>query len=64
MSESKQYGKQRVQGRHLSAIPVFTENRGLDALTYSDVIDGPSPNLVGPQAPAAQAAATRGGTAM
>ena len=53
-----------VQGGQLSAIPVFSGNRGLDALTYADTIDGSIPQFGWTQEQAAQAAATRGGPAM
>ena len=53
-----------VQGGQLSAIPIFSGNRGLDALTYADTIDGSIPQFGWTQAQAAQAAATRGGPAV
>lgn len=53
-----------VQGGQHSAIPIFTGNRGLDALTYADAIDGSIPKFGWTQAQAAQAAAARGGAAV
>ena len=53
-----------VQGGQLSAIPVFTGTRGLDALTYAEAIDGTIPQFGWTQQQAAQAAATRGGPAV
>ena len=51
-------------GGQLSAIPVYTGNRGLDAITYADAIDGSIPQFWWTQAQAAQAVATRGGAAV
>ena len=34
-----------VQGGQLSAIPVYTGNWGLDALTYVDAMDGSIPQF-------------------
>ena len=53
-----------VQGGQLSAIPLFTGTRGLDALTYAKAIDGTIPQFGWSQQQAAQAAATRGGPAV
>ena len=52
-----------VQGSQLSAIPMFTGTRALDALTYVEDIDGTIPQFGWTQPQAAQAAATRGGPA-
>ena len=49
---------------NVCAIPIFTGNRGLDALTYADAINGSIPQFGWTQAQAAQAAATRGGAAV
>ena len=53
-----------VQGGQLSAIPMFTGTRGLDALTFVEAIDGTIPQFGWRQQQAAQAAATRGGPAV
>ena len=53
-----------VQGGQLSAILIFSGNKGLDALTYADTIDGSIPQSGWTQAQAAQAAATSGGPAV
>ena len=53
-----------VQGGQLSAIPIFSGNRVLDALTYADTIDGSIRQFGWTQAQAAQAAATQGGPAV
>ena len=53
-----------VHGGQLSAIPTYTGNRGIDALTYLDTIDSSIPQFGWTQAQVVQAAATRGGAAM
>ena len=53
-----------VQVGQLSAIPMFTGTRGLDALTYAEAIDGTIPQFGWTQPQAAQAAATREGPAV
>lgn len=38
-----------VQGGQLRAIPVYTGNRGLNAMTYADAIDGSIPQFGWPK---------------
>ena len=62
--EDAEMAANNVQGGQLSAIPMFTGTRGLDALTYAEARDGTIPKFGWTQQQAAQAAATRGGPAV
>ena len=63
-AEEAEMAANNVQGGQLSAIPMFTGTKGLDALTYAEAIDGTIPQFGWTQQQAAQAAATRGGPAV